>query len=155
MAGNLSKGLCTAIVLSITIVALAEGCSHPRWTPEGATPAYKSTTPALKDKTGVSTEIWSAMIGKQITIRGKFSLGKMGWYILLDNQQEVYFFLRPSTFGFDDEMHGKLGTATGILRVFQYPKNQLMDKQGRGSARTTDRASEVICNKSFKIIESL
>ena len=71
------------------------------------------------------------MIGKQITIHGKFSLGKMGWFILLDNQQEVYFFPKSSTSGSYEEMHGKLVAATGILKVFQCPKNQLTDEQGR------------------------
>ena len=146
MAGNLSKGLCTAIVLSITIVALAEGCSHPRWTPEGATPAYKSTTPALKDKTGVSTEIWSAMIGKQITIRGKLLLGKIGWYIHLENQQDVYLVPGGSpAWASYAEMHGKLVTATGILRFFQCPKNPLTDEEGRvinKEGRVIDRCSD-------------
>ena len=128
MTVNLSKGLYAATVLSITIVG---GCNHPRSTPEGATAAPKITTIASKDTAGVSTEIWPAMVGKQITIRGKFLSDKMGWVILLDNQQEVYFFPKSSTFGSYDEMQGKLVTATGILKVFQCPKNQLTDEQGR------------------------
>ncbi len=143
MARNLSDGLFAAIVLSITIVAPTGGCNHP--TPEGATTAPKSTTEASKGMTGVSTEIWPAMIGKQITIRGTFSLGKIGWYILLDNQQEVYFLSKSSAGGPYDEMHGKLVTASGILRVFHCPKNPLTDKEGRvinKEGRIIDRCSD-------------
>jgi hypothetical protein len=80
VAGNLSKGLCAAAVLSITVVALAGGCNHSRSTLEGAT--------AVSDEV---SQVSQALVGKQISIRGKFSLrGKVGPYIVLDNQQEVY-----------------------------------------------------------------
>jgi len=59
------------------------------------------------------------MIGQQITVRGKVALGKIGWFISLDNQQEIYFFpKRPSESGSYAEMQGTLVTATGILWVF-------------------------------------
>jgi hypothetical protein len=124
MAGNLSKGLCAATFLSISILTLAGGCNEPRSTPDGATAAPKGTT-------AVPHEVSSAMIGKQIAIRGKLLLGKIGWYILLDNQQEVYFLPEvSSSWGSYGDMHGKLVTATGVLRFSQCP-NQLTDKEGR------------------------
>src|ERR1041384_2705585 len=85
------KGSCAATVLSITIVALAGGCNNPRSTPEGTPATPKAATTISKDTRATSTEIWPTMVGKQITIRGKLLPDKIGWYILLDNQQEVYF----------------------------------------------------------------
>ena len=74
MTGHLSKGLFAAAFLSITIVALAGGCNHPRSTPE--------------DATAVSHEVSQTLVGRQITIRGKFaSLVKGDPYVVLDNQQ--------------------------------------------------------------------
>jgi hypothetical protein len=84
------KGSLRAAVLSTITVALAGGCNHPRSTPESATPTSETTTAESKGATATSNEIWPAMIGKQITVRGKVALGKIGWYILLDNQQEIY-----------------------------------------------------------------
>lgn len=79
------------------------------------------------------------MIGKQITVRGKVALGKVGWYVLLDNQQEIYFSPgRSSEWGSCVEVQGKLVTATGILRVFRCPKNPLTDKEGRVIDRCSD-----------------
>ena len=140
MAENLSKRLCTTIILSITIVALAGGYNHSRSTPEGVTATSKSATEATKGTTTVSDEIWPAMIGKQITIRGKLLLDKIGWYIALDNQQEVFFSPRSSTFGSYANMQDKLVTATGILRLFQCPKNPLKDREGR----TVNKEGQVI-----------
>jgi hypothetical protein len=109
VTGHLSEGLRAAAFLSITIVVLARGCDHPRSTPENATAA--------------SSEVSQALIGKQITIRGKFSLwGKFGGFVDLDNQQVVYIELRgPSTFTWGkpySEMEGKLVEATGTLRFY-------------------------------------
>jgi hypothetical protein len=59
---HLSKGLCAAVILSLTLVALAEG-KHSRSIPEGATAA-----------SGEVSKVSQALVGKQITIRGKFSL---------------------------------------------------------------------------------
>ena len=84
MTGHLSKGLCAAAFLSITIVALAGGCNHPRSTPENAT--------------AVSHEVSQTLVGRQITIRGKFSsLVKGDPYVVLDNRQEVWIGPREST----------------------------------------------------------
>jgi len=121
----------------ILIAFLYSSCS--RSTPKGAPDASQSTSAA-------SNEVSPAVIGKQIGIRGKFLLGKIGWYILLDNQQEVYFLPRRSSqTGTYDEMQGKLVTATGILRFFQCPKNPPTDKEGRvinKEGRVIDRCSD-------------
>lgn len=86
------------------------------------------------------------MIGKQITVHGKVELGKIGWYVLLDNRQEIYFFPgKLSEWGSYDGMHGKLVAATGILRLFQCPKNPPTDKEGRfinKEGRVIDRCSD-------------
>jgi hypothetical protein len=118
VTGRLSKGLLAATFLSIAIVVLAGGCNHPRSTPEDATAA--------------SYEVLHTLIGKQVTIRGKFSLwGKFGAYVLLDNQHGVYLVPRGSfTWGKPySEMEGKLVAATGTLRFYHSP-----------DAKPTDRA---------------
>lgn len=137
MAGHLSKGLCAPAFLSITIVALAGGCNHPRSTPEGATAASKGATEA-------SNEVSQALIGKQITIRGKLLFGKPGPYILLDNQQEVVLIpdlsSGPFTWGPPySEMEGKLITATSILRFHHVPEDApRTDKKSRLIDRGSD-----------------
>ena len=109
MIGHLSKGLRAAAFLSITIVALAGGCNHPRSTPE--------------DAIAVSHEVSQTLVGRQITIRGKFaSLVKGDPYVVLDNQQEVWIGPRESTL--EDtysRMDGKLVEATGTLRFSHNP----------------------------------
>ncbi len=109
---HLSKGLRAAAFLSITIVALAGGCNHPRSTPEAAT--------------AVSNEVSQALVGKQITIHGKLSLRcKLPVCILLDNHQVVYLmhtksgsFTREESYS---EMEDKLVAVTGILRFYHDP----------------------------------
>lgn len=123
-----------------TVVLIAFLCfSCSRSTPKGAIAVSDGPIAA-------SNEVSPAIIGKQITIHGKLLLGKIGWYILLDNKQEVYFLPgRSSTWGSYEEMHGKLVTATGILRFFQCPKNPLTDKEGRvvnKEGRRIDRCSD-------------
>jgi len=116
VAGHLLHGACAAAFLSITIVARAGGCSRSHPTPEGATAASKGATAA-------SDEVSPALIGKQITIRGKLSWGKPGPCILLDNQQLVYLVPRGS-FNWGkrySEMEGKLVAATGTLRFCKAP----------------------------------
>ena len=110
---HLSKGLRAAAFLSITIVALAGACNHPGSIPEGAT---------------VTNEVSHALIGKQITIHGKFSLRcKLAACILLDNHQVVY--LNGSREGTTySEMEGKLVTATGILRFYHSPNAEPADR---------------------------
>lgn len=113
MTGCLSQGLRAATflsALSVAIVVLAGGCNHPRSAPE--------------DVTAVSYEALPTLIGKQVTIRGKFSLrGKFGAYVLLDNQHGVY--LVPSgsfTWGKPySEMEGRLVAATGTLHFHHSP----------------------------------
>jgi hypothetical protein len=124
VAGHLSKGLRAAAFLSIAIVVLAGGCDHPRSTPQGATAA--------------SYEVLHTLIGKQVTIRGTFSLrGKFGPYVLLDNQQVVYLVSKGSfTWGEPYvEMEGKLVAATGTLRFYHAPKAEPAD---RAIARAPD-----------------
>ena len=110
MTGRLSQRLRAATFLSIAIVVLAGGCDHPRSTPEDATPA--------------SYEVLHTLIGKQVTIRGTFSLrGKFGALVLLDNQHGVYLVPRGSfTWGKPySEMEGKLVAATGTLSFYHSP----------------------------------
>ncbi len=114
-----------AALLSITIVLLAGGCKHPRSTPEGGT---------------VANEVSHALIGKQITIRGKFSIsGKFGAYVVLDNQQVVDLeYTGPGTFTWGkpySEMEGKLVEATGTLRFYHAPPAEPSD---RAVARAPD-----------------
>jgi len=109
VTGQPAKGLCAAAFLSITIVALAAGCNHPRSTPE--------------DATAVSPEVSQTLVGSQITIRGKFSsLVKGDPYVVLDNRQEVY--IGPRETALEDiysRMDGKLVEATGTLRFHHNP----------------------------------
>lgn len=109
MTGRLSKGLRAATFLSIAIAVLAGGCNHPRSTPE--------------DTTAVSHEVSQTLVGRQITIRGKFSsLLKGGPGVVLDNQQEVY--IEPRESKLEDtysRMDGKLVEATGTLRFYHNP----------------------------------
>jgi len=110
VTGYLSKGLRTAAFLSITIVLLAAGCEHPRSTIEDSIPD--------------SDQALLTLIGKQITIRGKFSLdGKIGPYVFVGNQ-EVYLVNLSSTFEWGtpySEMEGKLVEATGTLKFYHDP----------------------------------
>src|SRR5215470_2057465 len=91
---------------AILIAFLCLSCS--RSTPEGATAASIEVSQVSK-----------TLAGKQVTIRGKFSLlGKPGPYILLGNRQVVYVLPKGSfTWGKPyTEMEGELVTATGTDR---------------------------------------
>ncbi len=93
---------------TILIAFLCLCCS--RSTPEGAT--------------AVSDEVSQALVGKGITIHGRFSLRcKVGACIGLDNRQVVYLVSHGSfTWGKPySEMDGKLVAATGTLRLYQEP----------------------------------
>jgi hypothetical protein len=110
VTGHLSKSLCAAAFLSITVVALAGGCNHSRLTPEGAT--------AVSDEV---LQVSQALIGKRITIHGRFSLrGKWpGPYVWLDNE---YVYIRGGTWGEPySQWEGKLVEATGTLRFYHDP----------------------------------
>jgi hypothetical protein len=118
MAGHFSKGLCAATFLSLTMVVVAGGCGHPRSTPESA---------------AVSNDVSNALIGKQITVRGKFSLwGKVGPYIVLDSQRQLYLYATGAfTWGKPySEMDGKLVEATGTLRFYHEPPAKPTDPSG-------------------------
>lgn len=112
--GHFSKGLCAAAAaLSITMVLLVGGCNHPRSTPEAAI--------------AVSNEVSQALVGKQITIHGRFSLRcKLPACILLDNQQVVYLVHTKSESLTQGEpysaMEDKRVAATGILRFYHDPE---------------------------------
>jgi hypothetical protein len=116
VAARLSKGLRAAIFLPIAIVVLVGGCNHPRSTPE--------------DTTAVSHEVSQTLVGRQITIRGKFlSLVKGDPYVVLDNQQEVYIGPRESALeGTYSRMDGKLVEATGTLRFYHNPAPAPVDE---------------------------
>lgn len=108
---------CLAASLLIAMAALAGGCTHPQASPESATTA--------------ENEVSHALIGKQITVRGKFSLrGVVGPYVLLENQQVVYLVASGSfTWGEPySEMEGKLVVATGILRFSRQPEAAPTDR---------------------------
>jgi hypothetical protein len=116
VTGHISKGFRTAAFLSIAIVIPAGGCGHRSSTPENA----------ITD----SYEVLRTLIGKQVTIRGKFSLlGKFGPYVLLGNQQVVYLVPRGSfTWGEPySEMEGKLVAATGTLSFYHAPNAESAD----------------------------
>jgi hypothetical protein len=109
VTGHLSKGLCAAAFLSITVIALAGGCNHPRSTPE--------------DAVAVSHEVSQTLVGRQITIRGEFASRVKGDpYVVLDNQQEVYIGPRKTALeNTYSRMDGKLVEATGTLRFYHNP----------------------------------
>lgn len=88
----------------------AQGFIYPSQNEPVATP---------ENATAASNEVSQALVGKQITIRGKFSLlSKFGPYVVPENQQEVYLISKRSfTWGKPySEMDGKLVEATGTLR---------------------------------------
>lgn len=119
MAGNISKGLCAAILL-IAVVVPVEACNQSRSTPGGAA--------ASSDEV---SKVSQALIGKRITIRGRFWLaGKFGPYIELDSQQGVYLVPRRS-FAWGKpytEMDGKLVEATGTLMFHHAPPAEPTDR---------------------------
>ena len=118
VAGHLSKGLFAAAFLSITIVALG-ACDPPRPTPESANSGAKEVS-----------QLSPSLIGKRVTIRGKFSLwGKIGPYVFLDNKQAVYLVHKGSfTWGKPySDMEGKLVAATGTLRFYHAPPAEPTD----------------------------
>jgi len=117
VAGHFSKDIRAAAFLWITILALGSGCRDHRSTPDGVVVARN--------------EVSHALIGKQITIHGKFSLlGKVGPYVVLDNQQVVYLVSMGSfTWGAPySEMEGKRVAASGVLRFFHLPDTAPADQ---------------------------
>jgi hypothetical protein len=105
---TLTNWIRAAASLSITIVFLAGGCNYSRPTP--------------KDLIPDSDQALLTRIGKQVTVRGKFSLwGKVGPYIALDNGPEVYLVHKESWGKPCSEMEGKLVEATGTLKFYRDP----------------------------------
>jgi len=75
-------------------------------------------------------EVSQALVGQQITIRGRFSLhGKIApASVMLDNQEVVYL---PASWGWGatySEMEGKRIAATGILRFYHAPPAERTDR---------------------------
>lgn len=67
-------------------------------------------------------QVSQALIGKQITIRGKLSLRcKLPVCILLDNHQVVYLMQSSTREQSYSEMEDKLVAVTGILRFYHDP----------------------------------
>jgi|SRR5579864_2555808 len=101
------KTAATAVLISF----LCFSCS--RSTPKAAT--------AVSDE---KSQVSQALVGKQITISGRFSLQcKVGACIGLDNRQVVYLVPKGSfTWGKPySEIDGKLVAATGTLRFYHEP----------------------------------
>ena len=124
MAGRLSKGLRAVTFVAMAIVVVAGGCHHPRPTPADATAA--------------SYEELHALIGRQVTIRGTFSLwGKFGAFVSFGHQQVIYLVPKGSfTWGEQySEMEGKLVAATGTLCFYLSPN---VKPTGRAVARAPD-----------------
>jgi hypothetical protein len=103
----------SAAFLWLALVIPAAGCGSRSTWPEDATTA--------------SDEVLRTLVGKQITISGKFSLrGKFGPFVLLSNEQMIYLLPKGSfTWGKTySEMEGKLVTATGTLHFFHSPDSK-------------------------------
>jgi hypothetical protein len=108
VTGSLSKGLHAAIFMSIGIVVLAGGCNHVRSTPE--------------DTSVVAHEVSQAFVGKQITVRGKFSSRTKGDpCVVLDNQDVWIGPRRTEDEDLYSKMDGELVEATGTLRFYHSP----------------------------------
>jgi len=104
-----------ASFLSVAIVVLAAGCNHSR---------------SMTVDTTISHEISQALVGRQVTIRGKFLAQVKGDpYVVLGNQQEVWIGPRETTL--EDtysRMDGKLVEATGTLRFYHNPNSAPVDE---------------------------
>ena len=114
MSGRLWRGWRAESIWRMSIVVLAGvvlagGCKPPRATPE--------------DTTAIAHEVSQTLVGRQITIRGRFSsLTKGDPYIVLDNHQDVW--IGPRETALEEtysKMDGKLVEATGILRFYHAP----------------------------------
>jgi hypothetical protein len=110
VTGHISRGFRSAAFLTITTIIPAGGCGHRSPKPQhGTTASYEELHP---------------LIGKQVAIRGEFSLlGKFGPYVLFGKQQVVYL-VHWGSFTWEkphSEMDGKLVAATGILSFSHSP----------------------------------
>jgi hypothetical protein len=125
MTAHASKRFLTSVAgLWVALVIPAAGCVGRSSRPEDATTA--------------SFDELHRLVGKQITIHGKFSLrGKFGPFVLLSNAQMVYLVPKGS-FAWGktySEMEGKLVAATGILNLFHSPDSKSVNP---AMARATD-----------------
>lgn len=116
MTGHISRGFRSAAFLTITTIIPAGGCGHRSPKPQhGTTASYEELHP---------------LIGKQVAIRGEFSLlGKFGPYVLFGKQQVVYL-VHWGSFTWEkphSEMDGKLVAATGILSFSHSPAAESTD----------------------------
>ncbi len=84
MTGCFSKSLCASAFLSIAIAVLVVGCNHPRATTKGTTAASNEVS-----------QLSQALVGKRITIRGKFFVGKQGDGIQLENEAVYLIQMNP------------------------------------------------------------
>jgi hypothetical protein len=103
-------------------VYVIEKSTTGKWNTRDYKPFQATLATARSDEV---SEVSQALVGKQITIHGKFSLwGKVGPYIVLSNQQAVYLEAKKGSFTWGkpySEMEGKLVTATGTLRFYHEP----------------------------------
>lgn len=125
MAGNILKGLCAAILL-IVVVAPAGACNQSRSIPQGATAA-----------SGEVSRVSQALVGKRITIRGKFSLrSKITIASVWLASHEVVYLQHKGEWGAPySKWEGKLVTVTGTLRFYH---SAPIEPTGRTVARLPD-----------------
>ena len=96
-----------------------------------------SEAPSGPESATVTTDASHAVIGRQITVHGKFSMrGKIApAYVELDNHQVVYF---KGSWGWGEpffEMEGKRVAATGTLGFYRAPPAKPTE---RNTARLPD-----------------
>lgn len=112
MAGNLSKCLCAAAVLSIAVVAPAGACNQSRSISEGATASSNEVS-----------KVSQTLVGKRITIRGTFSLKtKITTASIWLASHEVVYLQHKGEWGPSySKWEGKLVAVTGTLRFYHSP----------------------------------
>lgn len=119
MTRHFSKGLRVCAGLSIMMVVLMGGCEYPRRRPEAAT--------AVSDEV---SQVSPALVGKRITIRGRFSLRSKITVasVWLDSQQVVYLQRKGEWGPPYSAIEGKLVSATGTLRFYHDPDSNPTDR---------------------------
>ena len=99
------------------------------------------------------SSVSQASVGKQITIRGKFSLrGVIGPYVVLSDQQVVYLASKGSfTWGKKySDMEGRQVEATGTLKFFHFPDSKAVDD---AVARPVDHFYFEVENTQVRLIK--
>jgi hypothetical protein len=101
------------------MVVLAGGCGRPRATPEAEIAASNEVS-----------QVSQALIGKRITIRGKFSLQSKITVasVWLDSHEAVYLQHKGEWGPPYSEWEGKLVAVTGILRFYHAPPAEPTDR---------------------------